>query len=175
MTGVYGVVLAGGKSGRMGRDKRTVILSSGLSMEKNALNILNSSGCKRVFVSSPGCIPDIHPCRGPMGGIEAALHALQGNCVMLLPCDMSLVRPYQVDRILTCFTRSPHLPAVAMAPYMEPLFAVVPTEYRERVSNAVALEHLKVGEFWRDCGFTPVEIPEGELLKDADHLWEVTA
>ncbi len=172
---VYGVVLAGGKSSRMGRDKRKVILSSGLSMEDNAMQILNSSRCTRSFVSGPGGIPDIHPGRGPMGGIEAALHELRGSCLMFLPCDMPFVIPHQVDRIIRCFTLSPRLPAVAMAPLMEPLFAVVPTSWGERVSNAVTLGHLKVGKFWQDCGFTQVIIPEECLLKDADYPWEVSA
>lgn len=175
MTGVYGVVLAGGKSGRMGKDKRTMILTSGMSMEENALRILSSSSCSDVFTSGPGGITDIHPGKGPMGGIEAVLHALKDNCVMFLPCDMPLVMPHQVDRIIRCFIQRPHLPSVAFAPNMEPLVAVVPASWGEMISNAVALGHLKIGKFWQDCGFTPVKIPEGYLLKDADHPWELPA
>ena len=175
MTEVYGVVLAGGKSGRMGRDKRAVILSSGLSMEQNALKILSSSSCIDVFTSGPGGIADIHSGHGPMGGIEAALHALHDHCVMFLPCDIPLVKPHQVDRIIKCFIQRPHLPSVAFAPNMEPLIAVVPASWGEMISNAVVLGHLKMGKFWQDCGFTPVKIPEGYLLKDADHPWELPA
>ncbi|MCD4707504.1 MAG: molybdenum cofactor guanylyltransferase [Candidatus Sabulitectum sp.] len=175
MTGVCGVVLAGGRSSRMGRDKRAVILPGGLSMEQNALRILNLSNCGGVFTSGPGGIADIHSGRGPMGGIEASLYALNCNCVAFLPCDMPYVMPYQVDRVISCFLRSPDLPAVAMAPFMEPLFSVVPVSWGEMISNAVAQRHLKVGKFWQDCGFTPVRIPEGYLLKDADHFWEVPA
>ncbi len=175
MTGVYGVVLAGGKSDRMGTDKRKVILSSGLSMEENALRILSSAGCSNVNTSGPGGITDIHSGKGPMGGIEAAMHVFKDNGVMFLPCDMPLVMPYQVGRIIRCFIQRPHLPSVAFAPNMEPLVAVVPPSWGEMISNVVALGHLKMGKFWQDCGFTPVRIPEGHLLKDADHPWELPA
>lgn len=175
MIRIYGVVLAGGKSSRMGRDKKSVILPNGFSMEENTLRILNSSNCHQVFVSGIGEIPDIHPCRGPLGGIEAVLNVLHSDCILFLPCDMPFVKPFQVDTMITRFLQSPHLPAVAMAPYMEPLFAAVPVSWREMVSNAVAIGHLKVGKFWRDTGFTPVMISDGELLKDADFPREVPA
>lgn len=168
-----GVVLAGGKSTRMGTDKRSIVLPNGLSMQQNAVSILKSSRCSKIFVSGSGALMDIHPGMGPLGGIEASLTKLSGSFVMFLPCDMPFVLPSQIDSVISAFLRTPHLPAVAMAPFMEPLFTAVPLCWKTRVANAIKLRHLKVGKLWMDCGFTPVRIPDGNLLKDTDYPYEI--
>jgi len=170
-----GAVLAGGRSSRMGKDKGKILLAGGITMENNAICTLGSSLYGPVFLSGPGGIPDIHPGKGPLGGIEAVLNCTYGSCTVFLPCDMPFVKPFLIHRMLECYFRSPFRPAVAMAPFMEPLFSVVPNFWKERVSNAMQKGHLKVGKFWIDCGFTPVTVSECHLVKDVDHPWEVPA
>ena len=170
-----GVILAGGKSSRMGRDKRSVILPGGLSMEQNCRRILSQSLCSDVVLSGSGGIEDIHPGRGPLAGIEAALHNTSSDLVFFLPCDMPFVTPAQVNLLLRSALREPHRPSIAMSPYMEPLFAVVPSTWKTLISNAIAMGHLKVGRLWIDCGFTPVRLPFGKLLIDVDYPEDIPA
>lgn len=170
-----GIILAGGESSRMGRDKRSIILPGGLSMREKSKSILTRSLCRDVFVSGPGGIEDIHPGKGPLAGIEASLHKMSSDFVLFLPCDMPFVTPEQVNLLIQSSVRTPYHPSVAMSPYMEPLFAVIPVSWKALISNAIAMGHLKVGKLWFDCGFTPVRLPFGKLLLDVDYPEEIPA
>ncbi len=170
-----GVILTGGKSSRMGRDKRSIILPGGFSMEENCRRTLTRSLCSDVVASGPGGIEDIHKNKGPLAGIEAVLHEVSDEFVLFIPCDMPFVTPEQVNILIKSSLRTPYLPAIAMSPYMEPLFAVVPVFWKTRISNAIAMEHLKVGKLWLDCGFTPVRLPFSKLLSDVDYPEEIPA
>ncbi len=103
-----GVILAGGKSSRMGRDKRSIILPGGLSMGEKSKRILTLSLCKDVVVSGPGGIEDIHPGKGPLAGIEASLHEVSGEFALFLPCDMPFVTPEQVSLLIQSSERIPY-------------------------------------------------------------------
>lgn len=89
-----GLVLAGGKSSRMGRDKAGLIWADGRSFLDRAIDLLEQAGCARVIVSGerPGydCVPDRWPGQGPLGGIASVLSAcpeLTGPW-LIVPVDM---------------------------------------------------------------------------------------
>lgn len=69
-----GVVLAGGRSQRMGVDKAR-LLWRGRTLLEHATGMLREAGCSRVLVSGdhPGyaCVPDQFPDRGPLGGLAS--------------------------------------------------------------------------------------------------------
>src|SRR5699024_8749210 len=89
-----GLVLAGGKSSRMGRDKAGLIWADGQRFLDRAIDLLEQAGCARVIVSGerPGydCVPDRWPDQGPLGGIASVLAAgleLNGP-LLIVPVDM---------------------------------------------------------------------------------------
>lgn len=89
-----GLVLAGGQSSRMGRDKAALIWADGRSFLDRAVHLLEQAGCARVIVSGerPGydCVPDRWPEQGPLGGIASVLAAcpeLNGP-LLIVPVDM---------------------------------------------------------------------------------------
>lgn len=71
-----GVVLAGGRSQRMGVDKAR-LLWRGRTLLEHATAMLRDAGCSRVLVSGdyPGyaCVPDQFPDRGPLGGLASVV------------------------------------------------------------------------------------------------------
>lgn len=84
-----GLVLAGGRSSRMGRDKASLVYG-GRSLLEHAIATLREAGAGQVLVSGdrPGGIADRMPGLGPVGGIDAALEVLADGLVLVTPVDM---------------------------------------------------------------------------------------
>ena len=94
---LFGLLLCGGRSSRMGQDKALLQLSGPLGAEsllQRGLRLLREAGCGGVWLSGdyPGfaCIPD-HPSwagRGPLAGIASAMQRYPEARWLILPVDM---------------------------------------------------------------------------------------
>ena len=93
LSGVVGMLLAGGRSARMGRDK-ALLPYRGRTLIEHMAALLQASGARRVLVSGPlrtgyASVPDRRPGLGPLGGIQAVAAALAGCAQLLIvPVDM---------------------------------------------------------------------------------------
>ncbi|GBF34209.1 molybdopterin-guanine dinucleotide biosynthesis protein MobA [Desulfocucumis palustris] len=131
MNSVTGVVLAGGKSGRMGTDK-AVLNIGGRSMLDRVMHELFRLFDQVLLVTGeadqrgyPGVrvIRDIYPGCGPLGGIHAGLKAAGTPYIFVTGCDMPFVRA----ELMACLLD--HAPGYDLViprkgEYVEPLFAV---------------------------------------------------
>lgn len=99
-----GVVLAGGKSLRMGRDKAGLAFR-GRSLLDHMLDLLAQGGVHPSIVSGQyagyPCIPDAAPDGGPIAGMLAVAEALPGRRLLFVPIDMPLLDPRLIRRLLT--------------------------------------------------------------------------
>ena len=132
-----GMVLAGGLSTRMGRDKAQLQFQ-GKSLLENAKYCLANSECEQVLVShNHGLgIADRIACSGPLGGIDAVINTLNTPCwLSIVPVDMPrLCSPTlaQLQRYAVLLNRpvyfdSSHLPCVLY----------VDDALKQRVSNVL--------------------------------------
>lgn len=91
-----GVVLAGGRSRRMGRDKARLPWR-GQSLLAHACATLTAAGAARVVVSGDypewGGLPDATPDLGPLGGVASVFSAHPVGVLLLMPVDMPLLTP----------------------------------------------------------------------------------
>ncbi|WP_368564283.1 molybdenum cofactor guanylyltransferase [Pseudoxanthomonas sp. UTMC 1351] len=91
---VVGVVLAGGRSSRMGRDK-AMLSWRGDTLLAHMQRCLRSSGVSRVIVSGayPDCeaVPDRFADLGPLGGLASVAAALPDTVLLVVPVDMPLI------------------------------------------------------------------------------------
>lgn len=90
-----GIVLAGGRSVRMGRDKAELPWSTGQTFLDHAIAVLVSAGCSQVIVSGDRAgydhVPDRWLDSGPLGGLLSVLSArpqLVEHWLMVIPVDM---------------------------------------------------------------------------------------
>jgi molybdopterin-guanine dinucleotide biosynthesis protein A len=95
---LYGLVLSGGRSTRMKRDKAKLEYAGKPQLER-AMELI-SPLVERSFVSLRAeqrsdpqraayeAITDLKPNLGPIGGIQAALHAHPQNAWLVLACDL---------------------------------------------------------------------------------------
>ncbi|WP_105169745.1 molybdenum cofactor guanylyltransferase [Pseudoalteromonas sp. T1lg23B] len=87
-----GIILAGGRSRRMGADKALLHWQGGTMLE-HAKQLLVDVGCKQVLVSrnAPGYVQDIYPDMGPLAGLHACLNRCQCDQAIVIPIDMPLL------------------------------------------------------------------------------------
>jgi molybdopterin-guanine dinucleotide biosynthesis protein A len=94
-----GIVLAGGRSSRMGCDK-AALERGGRTLLDATIALLTQAGASRVLVSGErpahAGIPDDLAARGPVGGLGSVLAHCGDGAVAVLPVDMPLL---QVDAI----------------------------------------------------------------------------
>lgn len=101
-----GVVLAGGRSRRMGVDKATLRLADGRTLAELVDDAL-AGACDDVIVAGPEVVlphrrhvVDATPDSGPLAGIEAALGSCGAAHIVAVPCDMPRLTPALLARLL---------------------------------------------------------------------------
>lgn len=98
-----GIVLAGGRSRRLGRDKATLTFGGRLLLEivverlgrvcREVVVACGEEGrqvCRRSTVRS---VADAFPGQGPLAGIEAGFRAVQGEYALVVSCDLPFLNP----------------------------------------------------------------------------------
>jgi len=93
-----GIILAGGASRRMGRDKAGLTLLGKTFLQRQveklrALGILDLMISGPADTAEPGVrvVPDIFPARGPLGGLHACLRSAHCPRCLVLSVDVPLV------------------------------------------------------------------------------------
>ncbi|MFP4511803.1 MAG: molybdenum cofactor guanylyltransferase [Acidimicrobiales bacterium] len=111
------VVLAGGTSRRMGRDKAFIELG-GLPLVSRCCDAVVEAGAREVIVVGGdrprlealglAVVDDSYPGRGPVGGVVTALEAGQGpDLVVVLACDLAAPSPTAVDLTVEALVAHP--------------------------------------------------------------------
>jgi molybdopterin-guanine dinucleotide biosynthesis protein A len=98
---LYGLVLAGGRSERMGSDKATLIHPDGRSLVTRCYDLLREAGCSHIAISLrhdqeiPAGLEEAEIVRdpegescGPMVGIVAGIHLKPAADWLVLACDL---------------------------------------------------------------------------------------
>ncbi|GAB2891038.1 molybdenum cofactor guanylyltransferase [Microbulbifer echini] len=88
-----GVVLAGGRSSRMGRDKALLAHPERGSFLQHAEGLLRALPLTQVVTSGtrPGGIEDLVPEQGPLGGLYSVVQATGADAALVIPVDMPLL------------------------------------------------------------------------------------
>lgn len=153
-----GIVLTGGTSRRMGRDKLPLEVG-GVSLLQRVANAL-AACCEEVLVVGESgyvpegarFVPDLRPGRqGPLAGIEAGLSAARCRAVFVTAGDMPFLTEDLVQYLLGLLSDR----TLAVVPDFEgvhPLCAAYRREIRPLVSAALDKGIRSVKELLRDIG-----------------------
>ena len=141
-----GIVLAGGSSSRMGRDK-ALLEVEGRPLARVAADALRLAGAGRIVavggdtsaLTARGIetVADAYPGEGPLGGIITALR-LDGddtNIVMILACDMPAIDGPTVAAIVGTLRRSAR--ADVAAPTVDGRRQILTAAYRRTLLPAL--------------------------------------
>lgn len=134
-----GVVLAGGKSSRMGIDKTTLKINE-ISMLDRTVSLLKECGARHVVVSkndfSKNSLPDIYPGQGPLSGIHSALFHTELP-LLVAPVDMPLLNQAMLQDLMRIGLTTNS--AITFEGHNLPLF--VPNNVRTRSTTEKILTH----------------------------------
>jgi molybdopterin-guanine dinucleotide biosynthesis protein A len=98
---VTGIILAGGASRRMGQDKALLeldgqplisIVAGRLRAVAGQVLVVADNG-HRYAPFADGCVPDVFPGVGTLGGIHAGLKAAANELTLVVGCDMPFLDP----------------------------------------------------------------------------------
>lgn len=125
------IVLAGGKSSRMGRDKADLPFL-GTSLLEYQISLLKHLGLDDIMVSGkdcslPGvrCIPDLCPERGPLAGIASCMREARHESCLVMAVDTPLVREDTLRALLKAYAEgSEKITLLECQGHWEPLLAV---------------------------------------------------
>lgn len=99
MTSCRGLVLAGGLSTRMGKDKAALRRNHQTMLEYTE-SLLKSVGLEIIVSGGERGIPDKVPQSGPLGGIYTVIKKYQVDALLVVPVDMPLLTPSLLQQLI---------------------------------------------------------------------------
>lgn len=120
----HGVVLAGGRSSRMGTDKAG-LWWQGQPLLEHMRELLRRAGAARVLTSGPYAgpdgLPDGEAGMGPLGGLLTLAQTQADGVYLLVPVDMPLLTPSLLRRLAAAVAADHGTPCAIWAGYPLPL------------------------------------------------------
>ena len=172
------ILIAGGRSKRMGRDKAALLID-GEPLWKRQLETLRATGAVERLISgrsdgpyaSAGVpvIEDLTPGAGPLAALEAALAKASTPFVVVLGIDMPAMRP---DFLSALMRRECSVIPVAEDGWFEPLAAVYARDLAPLVTQCLRGEDRSMQHFIRtalDAGLAithPISPAERALFQN---------
>jgi molybdenum cofactor guanylyltransferase len=186
---ISAVLLAGGESRRMGKDKAT-LLFRGKPLWQIQRELLRKLAPTELFVSARTDPPwrpadaqfvaDDPPSRGPLSGLAASLAKTRTKHLLALAIDM----PFMTEKYLTflCSQIEPHRGVIAkIEDRFEPLAAIYPQEALANVQSALSGEDFSLQTVTGSLvaagklQVLPVESQERKLFLNLNELSDLAA
>ena len=170
---LFGLLLAGGRSTRMGRDKASMVIGAdGLNQGQRAIQGL-SPVCQKVFLSlrdgqtaPEGCehleiVRDNPKWSGPLAGILAAFEQHPNAAWLVMACDLPFVTPEVLHKLVHARTDGANFIAYASATdgLPEPLCAIYEPGARAILQRHAERNHLCPRHIMIEEHATLLELP----------------
>lgn len=138
-----GMILAGGKSSRMGREKANLLLHGKTLLEWQA-DKLRALGITDILLSGANCpalpgtkiIPDILQERGPLGGLHACLQTAEHPQCIVLTVDTPLLPAWVLSKM--CCAHEMGVTVLGHHGKQEPLIGVYDKSVGEVIAPLIA-------------------------------------
>ncbi len=163
---VTGVVLAGGKSKRMGKDK-SFLSYHGKYFIDRIIDALKNTAVPRILISVNEVdnydslplrkIKDSFVDHGPLAGIYEALSVSSTDHIICVPCDMPLVDSAVLRYILSIST--PYtINVTSVDQNIHPLLGVFPKTILPKLENYLKSDRKKVIDFLTDADYNLIDL-----------------
>jgi molybdopterin-guanine dinucleotide biosynthesis protein A len=177
------VLLAGGQSRRMGRDKALLPLpGSGILLWQRQLHMLEELKPDEIFWSGPARphlpahvrpLSDEIENAGPLSGISAGLNALQSELLIVLAIDLPRMNAAFL-RGLVAQCSHPCGAVVRRKDFFEPLAAVYPKGLHVLAAEHLRQKHYALQDFIREAvrqellAAVTIDASDGTLFKNVN-------
>ena len=160
------LLLAGGKSKRMGANKAE-LLYHGKTFVENLLDKAEQLGIEKVYLSgypkavrNAEVVPDVYQEVGPLGGIHAGLCRIETPYCLVLPIDVPQIPVEFLDDMLVYHEKNrttreeKKLPLVLeRQEFLEPLIAIYPAELSKAIEERIKGQVLSVFRMIKSWGY----------------------
>jgi molybdopterin-guanine dinucleotide biosynthesis protein A len=155
ISNITGIVMAGGKSQRMGVDKG-LMMYQGQHMVTYSIQIL-SALFTRVVISTSNpdykvfnleTIPDIYPGSGPLGGLYSCLSQSNSEVNVCLPCDLPFMKSHIIEQLLESYDGKSCV--IPLTPLPEPLVAVYPLSVLPVLKELIEKVNYRMTDIFRN-------------------------
>jgi len=159
-----GIIMAGGKNSRMGKDKaclqvgsETILENTVKQLTKVVDNILVVSN-RPQSLSGSGLhtVPDIFPGRGPLGGIHAGLVHSTTDVNLVVACDMPFLHEKML-KYLAGHGAQYDVVIPRLGNYLEPLTACYHKSCLQVIESHIREHRLKITSFFPKVNVLYVE------------------
>lgn len=151
--GWTGVVLAGGRSSRMGRDKALIEVDGRMLLDR-ALDKLDAHCIELLVIGEPEkyghagpcVIADEWPGKGPLGGIATAMRYASNDRLLVIACDMPALNERLFDVLKALLGPAADAVVPRHEGRIEPLAAAYHRSARPAFRRCVELDVLKMSD-----------------------------
>ncbi|MDG2253784.1 MAG: molybdenum cofactor guanylyltransferase [Opitutaceae bacterium] len=185
---ILGLVLSGGRSRRLGRDKAQLSFHDGTNQLDYMLSLLDTF-CENLAIScrssqiedrasrfDAALIYDAEGIVGPVAGVLAGLKYAGGGAVLTVACDMPLLDPASLLKLLSL--RNPEKLAtcfIARDGKPEPMCAVYEAACLPALEEWVAKGDFSLRRFLEKSGVERITLKESQLLASVNTFDDVEA
>jgi molybdenum cofactor guanylyltransferase len=164
---ITGIILAGGKSSRMGSDKGLLEIGGKTLLEIAIFNL--SVLCSRILISTNSrlydqfgteIVPDIFPGIGPMGGIYSALKRSSTKKNLVLSVDLPFVNEGLLNHLISGSEKCQVAVPWSGGEYFEPLCACYDLSLLPLMEQFIHSGNNKLPDLFRQCNINPMVINE---------------
>ena len=168
---VTGVLLAGGKSRRMGEDKRYLVVGEQTLLERG-LAVLSSIFQKVLVVIAQDSPPlgvdarvvrDLVPDCGSLGGLYTGLMQAATPCIFVVACDMPFLDPAVIAQFTSRRTTADIVMA-KLAARLHPMHALYGKGCLTAMEQMILARQLKVQEMVSHASLRVRYVTEADLL-----------
>jgi molybdenum cofactor guanylyltransferase len=167
-----GIVLAGGRSTRLGQDKALLLLPDGRPLVAHVVTRLAPLVSEVIVVAADGerlgclaaqLVPDVFPDGGALGGVYAGLAAAREEYALVVACDMPLLSIPLLRHLLASSRDFDALLPRTADGQVEPLHAIYSKACLEPIRRQLDAGRRRIVSFLDDVRVRYVE--EAELRR----------
>ena len=154
---ITGIVLAGGKSSRMGSDKGLMLLN-GIPMVAHVIHQLRPCVDELILIANKTAyaqfgdrqVPDLVKAVGPVGGIYTGLTASSTELNFFVSCDMPFITSAAI-RYLINRHEDANISVASLENQMQPLFGLYSKSCLPVFSESIQKEQYKLQALVKAC------------------------
>lgn len=176
---ITGVILAGGKSTRMGRNK-SLLDVGGISLIEKTYQIMASLFPDVVLITNTPeeydflncrCQPDIYLGIGSIAGLHAALSTCDTDRIFVVPCDMPFLCPSLIK--LLCKKGKIYDAVVPISQKgIEPLHALYHRRCLQQMEQAISEGDKKIQNFLQQISTCFLSVSDYQHIPDAEQSFQ---
>ena len=166
-------ILCGGKSTRMQREKGLVILEKKTFIQ-HIIDVVNQFTNQKFLVTGNDdykifnlpLLRDIYQNKGPLGGIHTALSHTRSEQVLILSCDIPLIRFQTIQPLINSLKKFPEasIHFAKTKNNWHPLVGIYNKSLLSDLEFAIQNEQLKLIDFIKSQNYKDLEIPDARSL-----------